>query len=124
MLKSLVLLATLTATTPVAAQAQPAAGEVVVVVTVPNPPGITRDRIIAGMQATVPQYQRLPGLVRKYFTLSDDGKFGGVYLFRNRTEAQAWFSDAWRARSLKTYGVAPTVTYFDAPIVIAGPANP
>jgi hypothetical protein len=92
------------------------------VVTVPNPPGFTRERIVAAMQSTVPQYQRLPGLERKYFTLSDDGKFGGVYLFHSRGEAQAWFSDAWKAKSLATYGVSPTVTYFDAPIVIEGPA--
>jgi hypothetical protein len=74
------------------------------------------------MQATVPQYQRLPGLIRKYFTLSDDKLFGGVYLFRTRAEAQAWFSDAWRAKSLTTYGVAPTVTYYNAPILLDGPS--
>jgi hypothetical protein len=109
---------------PAVAQTPPAAAhqEVVVVVTVPIPAGFTRERVVAGMQATVPQYQRLPGLIRKYFTLSDDKLFGGVYLFRTRAEAQAWFSDAWRAKSLTTYGVAPTVTYYNAPILLDGPS--
>lgn len=96
---------------------------VVVVVNVPIPPGLSRDRVVGAMRQTVPQYEAMPGLTRKYFTLSDDGRFGGVYLWRSRAEAQAWFSDAWRKKSLATYGVAPEVTYYDAPIVIAGPAT-
>ena len=75
------------------------------------------------MQQSVPQYQSLPGLARKYFTLSEDGKFGGIYLWRSRAEARAWFSDAWRAKAAATYGSAPQVSYFDAPIVMDGTAS-
>lgn len=99
------------------------AGPVAVVVNIQIPPGFTREKAVAAMQKTVPQYQALPGLARKYFTLSDDGKFGGIYLWKSRAEAQAWFSDAWRAKVTATYGTAPEVTYFDAAIVIAGPAT-
>jgi len=97
-------------------------GAVAVVVNIPLPPGFSREKAVAAMQKTVPQYQALPGLARKYFTLSDDGKFGGIYLWKSRAEAQAWFSDAWRAKAMATYGASPEVTYFDAPIVIAGPS--
>jgi hypothetical protein len=101
----------------------PQAGPVAVVVTVAIPPGVSRDKIIAGMQQSIPQYQAIPGLARKYFTISDDAKFGGIYLWRSRAEAEAWFSDAWRAKSAATYGSAPQVSYFDAPIVIEGSAT-
>jgi hypothetical protein len=107
------------------AQSAPSAsaGPVAVVVNIQLPPGFTREKAVAAMQKTVPQYQALPGLARKYFTLSDDGKFGGIYLWKSRAEAQAWFSDAWRAKATATYGAAPEVAYFDAPIVIVGPAT-
>ena len=93
-------------------------GPVAVVVSIPLPSGIPREQAIAAMQKSVPQYQALPGLARKYFTLSDDGRFGGIYLWNSRAEAQAWFSDGWRAKAAATYGAAPEVTYFDVPIVL------
>ena len=93
-------------------------GPVAVVVSIPLPSGIPREKAIAAMQKSVPQYQALPGLARKYFTLSDDGRFGGIYLWNSRAEAQAWFSDGWRAKAAATYGAAPEVTYFDVPIVL------
>ena len=93
-------------------------GPVAVVVSIPLPSGIPREKAIAAMQKSVPQYQALPGLARKYFTLSDDGRFGGIYLWNSRAEAQAWFSDGWRAKAAATYGAAPEVTYFGVPIVL------
>ena len=93
-------------------------GPVAVVVSIPLPSGIPREQAIAAMQKSVPQYQALPGLARKYFTLSDDGRFGGIYLWNSRAEAQAWFSDGWRAKAAATYGAAPEVPYFDVPIVL------
>lgn len=122
--------AALTATLISTGLAQPAAssassppatttsGPVAVVVSIPLPSGISREQAIAAMQKSVPQYQALPGLARKYFTLSDDGRFGGIYLWNSRAEAQAWFSDGWRAKAAATYGAAPEVTYFDVPIVL------
>lgn len=119
-------LAGLLALTPAAALAQagpaPAAGKVAVLVVVPTPPGLARQRIEAGMQATVPQYQKLPGLIRKYFTIGSDG-FGGMYLFESRAAADAWFNAAWHARVTATYGRDGQVTYFDVPIAIEGPAR-
>ena len=93
-------------------------GPVAVVVSIPLPSGISREQAIAAMQKSVPQYQALPGLARKYFTLSDDGRFGGIYLWNSRAEAQAWVSDGWRAKAAATYGAAPEVTYFVVPIVL------
>jgi hypothetical protein len=127
MIATMILAAVATAavTSVAFAQSTPSAssGPVAVVVSIPIPPGVSREQTVAGMQKAVPQYQALPGLARKYFTLSDDGKFGGIYLWNSRAEAQAWFSDAWRAKATATYGAAPQVTYFDAPIVIENPAR-
>lgn len=100
----------------VPAHGQPASADVpvAVLVVVKTPPGVSRARIEAGFEASVPLYQKLPGLIRKYFTVNDDG-FGGMYLWKNRAAADAWFSAAWRAKAKATYGSEPQVTYFDAP---------
>ena len=86
-------------------------------VVVKTPPGATRGMIEAGFTKAVPPYQKIPGLVRKYFTVNDDG-FGGIYLWKNRAAAEAWHSPEWRARSKATYGIEPEVTYFDSPLQI------
>jgi hypothetical protein len=115
--RSLALAALLFATP---ALAQPD-GPVTVVVAITTPPGATRAIIEGGMTKAIPLYEKIPGLIRKYFTIGDTS-FGGVYLWRNRAAAQAWFSDAWRAKAKATYGSDPQVTYYDVPIVLEGKA--
>lgn len=102
------------------AQSNPAVApsvQVAVSVSVPTPAGLPRATVEAGMARSVPTYAAVPGLIRKYFTIGQ-ADFGGLYLFRDRASAQAWFSDAWRARVVATYGAQPTVTYFDVPLVV------
>ena len=91
--------------------------QVTVSVSIPTPAGVPRATVEAGMARSVPTYAAVPGLIRKYFTIGQ-ADFGGLYLFRDRVSAQAWFSDAWRARVVATYGAQPTVTYFDVPLVV------
>lgn len=90
---------------------------VATVVTVKTPPGVTRPMIETGFRQAVPTYQKIPGLIRKYFTVNEES-FGGMYLWKSRAAAEAWFNDQWRARARATYGSDPTVTYFDAPLQI------
>jgi hypothetical protein len=96
---------------------------VAVVIRIPTPPGISRDQVIAIMKRSVPQFQALPGLVRKYFTISDDNRVGGVYLFVNRAAADAYFTPAWIAGVQKTYGATPDIIYLSSPVQIDGTAG-
>ena len=91
--------------------------QVAVSVSVPTPAGLPRATLETGMARSAPTYAAVPGLIRKYFTIGQ-ADFGGLYLFRDRASAQAWFSDAWRTRVMATYGAQPTVTYFDVPLVV------
>lgn len=103
--------------------AQSREGLVTVVVAIPTPPSVDRAKVEAGIKASVPRYQKMPGLLKKYFTIGE-GSFGGVYLFETRAAAQAAFSDAWKAQVLTTYGAPPSVTYFDVPLVLDNAAVP
>ena len=70
-----------------------AAGPVATLVVVKTPPGVTRAHIEGGFKASVPTYQKIPGLIRKYYTLDDTG-FGGVYLWKDRAAAEARDAEA------------------------------
>jgi heme-degrading monooxygenase HmoA len=82
------------------------------------PAGVSREAILAGFQKAVPEYQKVPGLLRKQFILSDQGTFGGVYLWKDEASATAWFNADWKARVQKTYGAAARIEWFDTPILL------
>jgi hypothetical protein len=106
-LKSLVAVAALALAWPVFA-AEP----VVTIVRVAKP-WYAPDFYVRGAFAkAVPQYQSIPGLVHKSFTLSADGRLGGIYQWRDRAAAEAWFNPAWFARVRERYGVDGTVSFY------------
>ena len=44
-------------------------------------------------ETTAPKYQKLPGLIRKYYIRSEDGRIvGGVYLWQTRQAAESLYS--------------------------------
>jgi hypothetical protein len=92
---------------------------VTTLVVVKTPPGVTRTMIEQGFIKSVPLYEKVPGLIRKYFTVNDAG-FGGMYLWKNRAAAEAWYSVAWRDQCKARYGSECQLTYFDSPLQIEG----
>ena len=92
---------------------------IAVLVRIPIPPGLDREKVVALMKQSVPQFKALPGLVRKYYTISDDNRAGGVYLFTDRASAQRHFDAKWVEGISKTYGAAPDVIYLSSPIQIS-----
>ncbi len=77
-----------------------------------------RAEVTARFKASVPHYKDIPGLVRKYYTWGDDGACGGFYEFESRTQAEAFFNDAWKDGMQARFGDHPRVTYFESPVVI------
>ena len=63
-------------------------------------------------------------MFKKHYLLSEDGgTAGGVYLWNSRAEAEALYTDAWRAFVREKYGTDPVVTYFDSPVLVDNVAN-
>jgi succinyl-CoA synthetase beta subunit len=97
-----------------------AAQQVATLVAIPVPAGMPRAQLVQLFDQSQPQYRAIPGLIRKYYTIGDDGKAGGIYLWASRAAAEAWYSEAWRAAALKRWGKPAEVSYFEVPIVLDG----
>ena len=70
-------------------------------------------------ESTAPKYKNLPGLVRKYYLLSEDGRrAGGVYLWETRAAAEAVYNGEWKARVEQVYGSTPEILWFDTPVIV------
>ncbi len=83
------------------------------------PKPITRDEARKIFLSTAPKYQGVPGLVRKVYVLWQEGDTaGGIYLWNSRAEAEAVYTESWRAFVREKYGTDPTVTFFDSPVVV------
>lgn len=62
-------------------------------------------------------FHEVKGLRRKYFLNSEAGG-GGIYEFATREDAEAWFHDGWADWMEGRFGVRPTLTLFDNPVVL------
>ncbi len=83
----------------------------------PHP--VTREEARELFSASAPKYGDVPGLIRKYYLLSEDGSTaGGVYLWQSREQAERLYSEEWRKFVVDKYGSEPSVTYFESPIVV------
>jgi len=75
-------------------------------------------------ESSAPKYQNLKGLVRKYYLRAEDGRTaGGVYLWESRAAAEAVYDAAWKARVQELYGSAPSITWFDTPVIVDNAAG-
>lgn len=112
-----VALSAIALATPLRAEPVPAQQPVATIVVVQTPAGLSRAAIETGFQQAAPTYRKVPGLLRKYFTVNATS-FGGMYLWSSRAAAEAWFTPQWRARAKATYGTEPELIYFDSPLQI------
>jgi hypothetical protein len=92
---------------------------ITVIVQFKLPKPITREEARKTFLSTAPNYKDLPGLIRKYYLLSPDGGTGaGVYLWNSKEESDKLYTEEWRNFVTGKYGVEPSVTYFECPIVV------
>ncbi len=99
-------------------------GAVVVITELKPPWYATRGLVVRTFRKLVPEYQALSGLERKSFTLSRDGRVGGVYLWGQRADAEAHFDETWHRRALEKYGVPAKVRFLDVTRALDGSAQP
>lgn len=88
------------------------------------PKPISVEEAARTFESTAPRYKNLPGLVRKYYLRSEDGrKAGGVYLWESRAAAEAVYTEEWKARVRQIYGSTPKIQWFDTPVIVDNAAG-
>ena len=89
------------------------------IVQFPLPEPLTPEEAAEVFRCTAAIYRGMPGLIRKVYLLSEDGRTaGGAYLWESRAAAERAYDDAWRRRVVERYGAEPRVTYFASPVVV------
>src|SRR5688500_14130517 len=82
------------------------------------PPALTPEKIRQQFAAVADRYIGVPGLIRKYFGLSEDGaQVVGIYLWRSKEDADAFYSPEWIAGVTERWGAAPSRTDWAIPVV-------
>ena len=82
------------------------------------PPGTTREDAKALFEKSRPNYEGVPGLVRKYYLYGDDLTGGGAYLWTDRATAERFYSDQWKNSIKERFGNAPDIQYFDTSVIV------
>ena len=83
------------------------------------PEAFTPEKAKEVFLSTAPKYTSVPGLLRKQYLVSEDGRIaGGVYLWKTREAAELLFTTDWRKFVVDKYGSEPAVSWFITPVVV------
>jgi acetoacetate decarboxylase len=92
---------------------------IVAIVTFQLPRPTTVGEITKTFQATAPKYQGIPGLLRKNYFVSEDGRrAGGIYVWASRADADRVYTAEWKTFVEGKYGTPPVVEYLHSPVMV------
>ena len=92
---------------------------IVAVVTFQMPKAVTAEEMAPAYQAAVPTFEKVPGLLTKYFYVSEDGRrAGGIYVWASRADADRLYNGEWRPFVEKKFGSPPTIDFLTSPVMI------
>ena len=93
---------------------------IVAVVSFQLPKRTTAEELSGPFKAAVPVFQKVPGLLRKYFYVSDDGRrAGGIYVWASRADADRLYGGGeWRPMVEAKFGGPPTIDFLESPVAI------
>jgi hypothetical protein len=92
---------------------------IVTIVTFKLPQQTTLAEITTTFQSTAPKYQGIPGLLRKNYFMSEDGRrAGGIYTWASRADAERVYTAEWVKFVESKYGTPPTIEYLHSPVMV------
>ena len=92
---------------------------IVTIVTFQLPQATTLAEMTKTFQSTAPKYQGVPGLLRKNYFLSEDGKrAGGIYVWKSRADAERMYTADWTKFVESKYGTPPRIEYLHSPVMV------
>jgi hypothetical protein len=92
---------------------------IVSIVTFKLPKRWTVEEAAAVFKSTAPKYLGKPGLVRKYYYITEAGdRAGGIYLWTSKSQAEACYTPEWKAMVTEKYGSPPDILYAEVPVSV------
>ncbi len=92
---------------------------IVTIVTFRLPKPTSLDEITSTFQSTAPRYQGMPGLLRKNYWVSEDGRrAGGIYVWESRADAERVYTAEWKKLVESKYGSPPEIEYLHSPVMV------
>ena len=92
---------------------------IVTITTFQLPQPATLAEITKTFQSTAPKYRGIPGLLRKNYFVSEDGRrAGGIYLWESRADADRVYTPEWRKFVESKYGTPPQIEYLHSPVMV------
>jgi hypothetical protein len=95
----------------------------IAIVRVPMPWYLPRWVVRGKFHEYLAEYEAIPNLEAKYFTISDRRELGGIYVWASRADAERYYDDAWHRRVRARLGVAADLVVLDATHVVEGRAR-
>lgn len=97
---------------------------ITVIVEFKLPQAISRDQASKLFLSTAPKYQKMSGLIRKYYFVSQEGtEAGGIYLWQSKDDADRLYTDDWKDFVRGKYGTDPQLSYLECPVVVDNVSN-
>ncbi len=97
---------------------------IVTIVTFTLPQPTTLAEITKTFQGTAPKYRGIPGLLRKNYFMSEDGKrAGGIYVWASRADAERVYTPEWKEFVTGKYGTPPSIEYLHSPVMVDNSAG-
>ena len=83
------------------------------------PAGTTKAQLAATINATAHTYEGIPGLIRKYYGIAPDGRtLAGIYLWRDKAAADAFYTPEWVALVTQRWAGPPRRQDWETPMVV------
>ncbi len=83
------------------------------------PEGTTKADLVRTIKATAHTYQGIPGLIRKYYGISEDGRsIVGIYLWESKAAADQLYTADWVAMVTTRWGAPPARQEWFTPMVV------
>jgi len=88
-------------------------------VDLPRPRRHFKQDLVNTINASAHTYLGIPGLIRKYYGIAEDGKtLVGIYLWKSKHQADAFYTTRWVAMVTQRWQSAPTRQEWSTPMVV------
>lgn len=89
------------------------------------PAQVAAEEMRAAFHEVAPHFRNVPGLIRKQFLLSLDGRTaGGVYLWDDDVAARSFMQERVAPMIRTRFRVEPTMEFYESPVVVENESAP